>query len=60
MNKIFYFMARSKQDKKLFDIYMNDTKINQCLTFEEASAIVMKLNNDFEVQPEEHQEEFAA
>lgn len=53
-------MARSNQDKKLFDIYANETKINQGLTFEEASAIVMKLNNDFEVQPEAHQEEFAA
>jgi hypothetical protein len=53
-------MARSRQDKKLFDVYMNETKINQGLPFDQASAIVMKLNNDFEVQPEEHQEEFAA
>lgn len=60
MSKVFYFMVRSQQDKKLFDIYMNETKINQCLPFDQASAIVMKLNNDFEVQSEEHQEEFAA
>lgn len=54
MNKIFYFMLRSTQDKKLFDVYMNETKINQGLTFDEASAIVLKLNNE---TPELKQEE---
>lgn len=46
MTNIFYFMVRSRQDKKLFDVYMNETKINQGLPFDQASAIVMKLNND--------------
>ena len=46
MNKLIYFMVRSNQDKKLFDIYANETKINQGLTFDEASAIVLKLNQE--------------
>lgn len=57
MNKIFYFMVRSQQDNKLFDIYLDKTKINTMLEFEDASAIVLKLNNDV---PETSQEEVQA
>lgn len=54
MNKIFYFMVRNPSSKQLFDVYANETKINQGLTFDEASAIVLKLNNE---TPELNQEE---
>lgn len=57
MNKIFYFMVRSPASKQLFDVYANETKINQGLTFDEASAIVLKLNNETpELNQEEEQE----
>lgn len=57
MNKLFYFMARSSVSKQLFDVYANETRINQNLTFDEASAIVLKLNNE---TPELDQEEVEA
>ncbi|HNU62024.1 MAG TPA: hypothetical protein PKL04_07480 [Methanofastidiosum sp.] len=47
-------MVRSPASKQLFDVYANETKINQQLTFDEASAIVLKLNNE---TPELNQEE---
>ena len=57
MNNGTYFMARSKQDKKLFDVYMysntEDGDItaievpeHKSLTFDEASAVVCTLNNE--------------
>jgi hypothetical protein len=56
MAKLFYFIVRNPSSNLHFDVYANETKIHQDLTFDEASAIVLKLNNESDLNQEEELE----